>query len=224
MTKCTPLERLTIAGELHHARVKCDKRELFRDPERALTALSGYMTWYHRALTEAADPDEQEELRRIGPWTAEFGSRILQMTQPDVAGLQEETQLVLRKGYAPELLDRHLDQVFSREFGIGDVTVDEIAEDLRQERGGFATVPTPSVPPVIAALQRDRKSKSHVLALNAGGTSEQIGYANATSEHVHIEDLQTHRMENKPCQNADDFWALHFPGETEARLRAADPD
>jgi len=204
--------------------VKCNSREIFHNPEEALPALAGYMTWFHRKLAAVTDSEERGELEHIAPWTAEFGSRIFQMNRPDVSAVQEAARDARRQGNVTPILRQSLEDLCGREFTVGDVTVNEITTDLLQERGGFSPVPTPSVPPVIAALQRDRRSASHVLALNAGGTSEQIGYANATSEHVHIENLQTRKMENAPCHSTDDFWNLHFPADTIRQLAQSDPE
>lgn len=223
MAPCSNLERSCIIDALRNAHVPCNKREIFREPDKALPALARYMRWYRQCLAEKADFRGVGTLQTIGPWAEEFGARILLMARPETAELQQAVKSALRDGSPSELLDRRLEEVFGPEFHLGDVTAEQIAEDLRHERGGFSPIPTPSVPPVIAALQRDRKMKSRVLALNAGGTSEQVGLSETTSDNVHILDLQEQQVAHAPCKSADEFWEMHFAGAAEAHLREADP-
>jgi hypothetical protein len=225
---CDEEDRRSIRARWQKYRIGDLPENAFRDPNTALECLAKFSrAAMGRLATDKKQPDRLASTERDLGASHNYGARILWMAQPEFINVLNAVQRSRGAGaeVSVEELQKTIDRFSKGLFTLPRIEPSAIATDITQKRNGFAPVPTPTVPPVISALQENPTMKSRVFGFNVGGTSQQLGTGTVSGRSgVHLDEYIERNIPIRGASSFDELWGASIGKEGCALLRDADPD
>lgn len=175
-----------------------------------------------QALLERDGPSARagEEYQKFHALAREADLFGLRMVDVERNGLMDELNQLATQDVSA--LETRVGNLFNLQTG--QLEVPDIETDLREGKSGFQPIETPWVTDVIGALRQGSPERSKVIALNAGGTEAQFGFAEVNAYSGLVYSMDARKLEKGRCSTWEEFWRLHITPEQLQSLRGCGTD